>query len=90
MAKKTCVRAEEAIIKYAEKHTPCTVLEIFEGATLKSGKLLRLSNHSINKYRISCQLKRSSKFRVDDTIKLHSSRHGINRKNNVDVWVRVK
>ena len=90
MAKKICNRAEEAIIKYANEHTPCTVLEIFEGATLKSGKLLRLSNHSINKYRISRLLKRSSKFRVDDTIKLHSSRYGINRKNNVDVWVRVK
>jgi hypothetical protein len=88
--KKTCVRAEEAIIKYAEKHTPCTVLEIFEGATLKSGKLLRLSNHSINKFKISHILKRHSGFRVDDTIKLHNSRYGINRKANVDVWVKVK
>jgi len=88
--KKICNRAEEAIIKYANEHTPCTVLEIFEGATLKSGKLLRLSNHSINKYRISHLLKRRSEFRVDDTIKLHTSRYGINRKSNVDVWVKVK
>jgi|TARA_R100001463_G_scaffold114733_1_gene169931 hypothetical protein len=88
--KKICARAEEAIMKYANEHTPCTVLEIFEGATLKNGKLLRLSNHSINKFKISHILRRSSEFRVDDTIKLHSSRYGINRKANVDVWVKVK
>tara|TARA_B100001094_G_scaffold332744_1_gene406180 strand:+ start:2378 stop:2644 length:267 start_codon:yes stop_codon:yes gene_type:complete len=77
--------AKKAVLRYAHGNVPCTTLEIFQGATLKSGKLMRLSNHSVNKFKISHILKADKHFAVDNSLTLHRER----MRNNAQVWVKI-
>ena len=77
--------AKKAILRFAHKHVPCTTLEIFQGATLKNGKLLRTSQQSVSKYKISHILKADKHFAVNDGLALHRDRVS----GNAQVWVKI-
>ena len=78
--------AKKAVLRFAHDNVPCTTLEIFQGATLKNGKLLRTSQQSVSKYKISHILKADKNFAVSDGLTLHRERVS----NNSQVWVKLK
>ena len=78
--------AKKAVLKFANEHAPCTTLEIFQGATLKNGKLLRTSQQAISKYKIGHILKKDKNFRVQEGMTLHRDR----TRGGLQIWVKTK
>ena len=78
--------AKKAVLRFAHDNAPCTTLEIFQGATLKNGKLLRTSHQAVSKYKISHILKADKHFAVADGLILHRERV----RNNPQIWVKLQ
>ena len=58
-----------AIDRFIVQYQPCTVMDMYENATMRNGKYLKNTNFALSMQRIGQYMTRSGKFEIKDKVR---------------------